>query len=280
MKAYGSVAPRAIPGDAGPVLDQDGTVLRQVHVQDPDHGARVSYGSARWPVHAHRETPVPAVERDPLLETRVLIVDDCVLHRDSLAAALGSAGVPVAGCASDPISTVNGIRDGAAGVVLLNIATRDSAALLRAALATDPAVRVVVLGVSTDDEAAIIACAEAGVAGYHTRTESFEDLVVLLKKVAAGESFCSPLVSAMLLRRLSTLASQQTTVPDGPVLTAREAQILDMLRLGLRNRDIADELCIAVHTVKNHVHSVLTKLGVSTRAEAVVRAHALRGIGD
>ncbi|WP_395309788.1 response regulator transcription factor [Mycobacterium sp. AMU20-3851] len=221
-------------------------------------------------MHGHREAAAPVVEREPFLNTEILIVDDCVLHRDSLAAALAASGVPVAGCAWDPVTVVTGIRDAGAGVVLLNIATRDSTALLRAALATDPAIRVVVLGVSHDDEAAIISCAEAGVAGYHTRTDSFEDLVVLLKKVAAGESFCPPLVSAVLLRRLSTLASQQqAAVPDGPALTAREAQILDMLRRGLSNRDIADELCIAVHTVKNHVHSVLTKLGVRTRAQAV-----------
>jgi len=114
------------------------------------------------------------------------------------------------------------------------------------------------------------------VAGYHTRTESLDDLLVLMRKVAAGKSFCSPRVSAILLRRLSALASQRPPAVKEPVLTTRESQILRMLELGLSNQDIAAQLCIAVHTVKNHVHSLLSKLGVSTRAEAAALSRTVR----
>ena len=91
---------------------------------------------------------------------------------------------------------------------------------------------------------------------------------------------CSPRVSAILLRRLSALASQRQPTEKELVLTAREAQILKMLELGLSNRDIADQLCIAVHTVKNHVHSLLTKLGVSTRAQAAALSRTIRYTAD
>jgi len=69
--------------------------------------------------------------------------------------------------------------------------------------------------VSEDDESKIVACAEAGVAGYHMRTESLDDLLVLMRKVAAGKAFCSPRVSAILLRRLSALASQRQPAANG-----------------------------------------------------------------
>jgi len=138
-----------------------------------------------------------------------------------------------------------------------------------------PHVRLVVLGVSEEDEAEIVSYAEAGVAGYHLRSESLEDLLVLIHKVAAGGSLCSPRVSAILLRRLSALASQGRPAAKELVLTSREIQILRMLEMGLTNRDIAEQLRIAVHTVKNHVHSLLTKLGVSTRAQAAARARAI-----
>ena len=73
------------------------------------------------------------------------------------------------------------------------------------------------------------------------------------------------------MRRLSSLATQRQPFSTELVLTMREAQILHMLEMGLSNRDIADQLYIAIHTVKNHVHNLLAKLGVSTRAEAAAR---------
>ena len=80
----------------------------------------------------------------------------------------------------------------------------------------------------------------------------------------------------MLLRRLSALATRRQTAAKELVLTAREAQILRMLEMGLSNRNIADHLGIAIHTVKNHVHSVFTRLGVSTRAGAAAFARTVR----
>jgi ATP/maltotriose-dependent transcriptional regulator MalT len=75
---------------------------------------------------------------------------------------------------------------------------------------------------------------------------------------------------------LSVLAAQRQPEAKELVLTAREIQILQLLEIGLSNRDIADRLFIALHTVKNHVHSLLSKLGVSTRAEAVACSRSFR----
>jgi DNA-binding NarL/FixJ family response regulator len=209
------------------------------------------------------------VERQGILgDIRVLIVDDSTLYREYLAGVIAARGVVNPSVAWDLPSLITAIENTKPRVILLNMATRDSAMLLRQALKLSPSVRVIVLDLSEDDESEIVACAEAGVAGYHLRTESLGDLLVLIRKVAAGESLCSPRVTAILLRRLSALASQRQPADKELVLTAREAQILKMLELGLSNRDIAEKLCIAVHTVKNHVHSLLTKLGVSTRAQA------------
>jgi DNA-binding NarL/FixJ family response regulator len=210
-------------------------------------------------------------------DTRVLIVDDSTLFREYLAGVIAARGVVNPSVAWDLPSLMTAIENTKPRVILLNVATRDSTMLLRQALKLSPSVRVIVLDLSEDDESEIVACAEAGVAGYHLRTESLGDLLVLVRKVAAGESLCSPRVSAILLRRLSALASQRQHPADKElVLTAREAQILKMLELGLSNRDIADQLCIAIHTVKNHVHSLLTKLGVSTRAQAAALSRTIR----
>lgn len=209
-------------------------------------------------------------------EPQLLIVDDSKLHRESLAAAFAANGPGTPRVAWDLPSLLTVLTEDPPNLVLINLDTRDSAMLVQVIFEVRPEIRVIVLGMSEDDEAGIVACAEAGVAGYHLRTESLDDLFALIRRVASGESLCSPRVSAMLLRRLSALAAHRESGGNDLVLTSREAQILRMLEMGLSNRDIADRLCIAVHTVKNHVHSVLTKLGVSTRAEAAARFRAMR----
>ncbi|SCX07028.1 DNA-binding response regulator, NarL/FixJ family, contains REC and HTH domains [Mycolicibacterium fluoranthenivorans] len=215
-----------------------------------------------------------------LRDVRILIVDDCTVFREYLAAVLAAHGAPPPVAAWDLASLVAAFEAKLPRIMLLNNATRDSAMLLRQAMKLNPNVRVVVLGLSEDDEPGIIQYAEAGVAGYHTRGETLEDLLVLIHKVAAGGSLFSPRISAILLHRLSTLASQRRPAAKGLVLTAREIQILRMLEMGLTNRDIAEQLRIAVHTVKNHVHSLLTKLGVRTRAQAAARARAVLLVVD
>jgi DNA-binding NarL/FixJ family response regulator len=72
------------------------------------------------------------------------------------------------------------------------------------------------------------------------------------------------------------LASQRQPEVKELVLTAREIQILRLLESGLSNQEVAQHLCIALPTVKNHVHSVLRKLGVSTRGEAAAYARSMR----
>jgi DNA-binding NarL/FixJ family response regulator len=211
----------------------------------------------------------------PLCGTRVLIVDDCALYRDYLVSVIMSQGAVTAGIAWDRPSLVEAFEAMRPGVVLLNMRSHDSVVLLRQALRLSPPAPVVVFGVSGDDEAEIVGCAEAGVSGYHLRSETLDDLITVIQKVADGEFLCSPGISAILLHRISALAAQQKQPDKELLLTAREIQILRMLEAGLANQVIAEELCIAVHTVKNHVHSLLTKLGVTSRAQAAALARTI-----
>lgn len=210
------------------------------------------------------------------VETSVLIIDDCALYREALATNLRMNGIVDVLVAWDLPSLIGVLEGAVPSAILLNIDTRNLHLILRAATSLNPSTPVIAVAASEDNEDGVIACAEAGVAGYHLRTESFADLLVLISEVTAGKVSCPPQFSAMLLRRLSVIASHRQPTPKDPVLTARETQILGMLELGRSNQDIAAQLSIAVHTVKNHVHSLLTKLGVGTRAEAAALAHALR----
>lgn len=210
-----------------------------------------------------------------LCGTKILIIDDCTLYRDYVATVVVSHGANAPGIAWDRASLIASVDAVQPSVVLVNMRTRDSAMLLRQAQQLCPSARLMVIGVSGDDESEIVGCAEAGVAGYHLLTETLDDLVIAIHKVASGEFLCTPGISAILLHRISALAAQRQPANKGLILTAREIQILRMLEAGLANRDIAEQLCIAVHTVKNHVHSLLTKLGVTSRAQAAAVARTI-----
>ncbi len=139
----------------------------------------------------------------------LLVVDDSVMYREGLAAILaGEWGASAVRTAADLASMTMAIDRQAPKVILLNLASADSRALLVAAREASPASRVVVIGVREDDVDEIIACADLGVAGYHLRSEPVERLLKLIVAVDAGESLCSPRVTAIIMARLSTLAAR------------------------------------------------------------------------
>lgn len=199
---------------------------------------------------------------------RVVIVDDARLNRECLAAQLAGNGITTA-TAWDLSSLVAEVDQVVPDAILLNIDTPDSATLLQLALDLDRRVRVIVYGLSTDRESEIVSCAEAGVAGLHLRTESFDHLLSLTTSSADGRAQCSAEVSSILIRRVYAFAAQANPDTTTDVLTRREIEILELIEQGLTNQQIASRLSLTLHTVKNHVHNLLSKLGVSSRAEAV-----------
>lgn len=212
------------------------------------------------------ETPAPV---------RIVLIDDDRLARECLTAQLSTHGFDVTEAWDTP-SLLMAVGADTPSVVLLNVNTRDSATLLQVGLDTAPGVQVSVFGLREDDDATIVNCADGGATGLHLRSESFADLLTVLHAAARGESSCSPAISAILVRRVYALAANPDPDTALPVLTAREEQILKLIEDGLSNQEIASRLTVALHTVKNHVHSLLTKLGVSSRAEAVAVARAQR----
>ena len=206
---------------------------------------------------------------------RVLVIDDGRLSRECLAAKLESNGV-VTDSAWNLSSLFAAVDAATPDVILLNITTTDSTTLLQISLDIDPNAMVVVYGLCTDRESEIVTCAEAGVAGLHLRSESFDHLLTLIANARAGRAQCSAEVSTILLKRVYSLAEKPNMDTKADLLTAREIEILDLIDQGLTNQQIASRLSVALHTVKNHVHNMLTKLGVATRAEAVSVLRAAR----
>ncbi|HEY0806001.1 MAG TPA: response regulator transcription factor [Pseudonocardiaceae bacterium] len=116
-----------------------------------------------------------------------------------------------------------------------------------------------------DDEPALVAAIEAGVSGYLLKQVRGQDLVTAVREVAAGRSLLDPVTTARVLDRM-----RRDNEPDQlDALTERERHVLELIGEGLSNREIAQRLFLAEKTVKNYVTSVLAKLGMQRRAQAI-----------
>jgi len=190
---------------------------------------------------------------------------------------IGQAAAEVS-CAWDLDSLCDELGQRRPDAILLNMSCHDADVLLRRCTDTCDASKVIAWGIREVDETTIVRCVEAGVDGYHLRCQTLDELITTTRTVLDGESACPPVVSAVLLRRVSQLAVQRAT-PSDVLLTVREEEVIDMLGMGLSNREIAGRMFITEHTVKNHVHNLLTKLGARSRAEAVAiyREYVPRG---
>lgn len=208
---------------------------------------------------------------------QVVICDDAALHRECLALALNSHGIETE-CAGDLPSLFVLLDHCAPNVILLDISMPDSGTLLQVGIDLGPGVRVIVTGLSEERESDIVSCAEAGADGLHLRTETLDELLTLIVNPGREEALCSEKVSAILLRRVYSMVGQRNPNPESkePALTDRETQIMRLLEEGLSNQQIASRLHVTVHTVKNHARSLFSKLGVSSRAEAVATYRAMR----
>jgi DNA-binding NarL/FixJ family response regulator len=113
----------------------------------------------------------------------------------------------------------------------------------------------------------VLGWAEAGVDGLIEQSASLESLMSAIVRVAAGESVCSPSMTATLLRRVSDAARRHPEQLALAELTTREREIVRLLARGLSNKEIATDLRIGLSTVKNHVHNILEKLQLRRRSE-------------
>jgi len=209
----------------------------------------------------------------------ILIVDDHPLTRDALASLLEQNGFEVAGQAADGESAVRQAGDLGPDLILLDLSMPgmnglDALPQLRAAA---PAAEVVVLTASGTEENLLDAI-RGGAAGYLLKSEPPERIVEFLQGVARGEAALSGSVARRLLETVRETGGRETGVPDSIAaeLTAREVETLLLLDDRLETDEIAKRLFISEHTVRSHVKSILRKLGVSSRREAVEKLAAAR----
>jgi two-component system, NarL family, nitrate/nitrite response regulator NarL len=210
-----------------------------------------------------RKTPAHANGKISLL-----VVADVRLHREGLSSTLDRRqNLTVVGRAADRDAALKLLGWTCPDVVVLEMATRDSLEIVRAIGHEAPSVKIVAFAVEELDSE-ILACADAGVAGWVPRAGSVDDLVAAIESADREELLCSPRMAAKLFRRLASFSRVVPKPQRNSPLTRREREIFALIERGLSNKEIARHLNIEVATVKNHVHSILGKLQVTTRGEA------------
>jgi DNA-binding NarL/FixJ family response regulator len=209
----------------------------------------------------------------------VLIVDDHPLTRDALAALLGQHGFDVVGQASEGAEAVERAAELSPDLVVLDLSMpgADGLAALPRIREAAPTCEVVVLTASGTEEN-LLAAIRGGAAGYLLKSEPPERIVAFLRGVAGGEAALSGTVARRLLERVRDGGRLGGGIPDSIAarLSAREVEVLLLLDEHLGTDEIATRLFISEHTVRSHVKSMLRKLGVSSRREALEQLELAR----
>jgi DNA-binding NarL/FixJ family response regulator len=210
---------------------------------------------------------------------RTLVVDDHPLTRSALVDLLEQHAFPVVGEAEDGPAAVERAREAQPDLVLLDLTMPGGGGLeaLPQVRAAAPECEVVILTASGTEEN-LLAAIRAGAAGYLLKTEPPERIAEFLEGVANGEAALSGEIARRLLDRVREGGRLDSGVPDSIAaeLSAREVEVLLLLDEHLGTDEIAHRLYISEHTVRSHVKSLLRKLGVSSRREALEALAAAR----
>ncbi len=204
--------------------------------------------------------------------TSVFLLAENRLLRDALARILGKkADIEVVGASAYSATILNTISSVSPDIILFDpVDARSSLGLLGTLREMKPGVSVIMIGMGLDSELFLLALRE-GIAGYMLVDATSAEIVAAVRSVAKGGAVCPPELCQILFRYV---AGQRASFPSFAVkrdlgLTRREQQLVAMVGRGCTNKEIASELGLAEQTVKNHIHRVLRKVGVSDRLQAV-----------
>ncbi len=213
--------------------------------------------------------------------TRVLIVDDHVLFRVGIAQILSrEEDIEVVGEAEDSRTAMEAALETSPNVILMDLSLPSPGGIettqrIKREL---PSVLIIVLAVQ-EDEDALFDAIKAGAAAFILKDISPDDLINVIRRVSRGEYlindtvFAQPSVASRVLKEFRELAVYgQEAQPIFAPLSPREVQILDNIAQGMTNKQVAYTLTISEQTVKNHMSSILRKLSVNDRTQAVVYA--------
>lgn len=207
---------------------------------------------------------------------RVLVVDDHILFRKGLIGLLSARkDIEIVGECNDGAEAVERARELLPDIVLMDIRMPglNGIEATRRITREMPHAKVVMLTVSEEDED-LFEAIKSGARGYLLKNMEPEELYPLVRAVAAGGAALSPRMASKILEEFNRApVREQEGLPQEEVLTEREKEILQLLKEGLGNKEIAHRLSISESTVRNHIHNVLYKLHLDNRIQLAIYAY-------
>jgi DNA-binding NarL/FixJ family response regulator len=235
-----------------------------------------SVASARWDPASYGKRG-GVVERDRLGQPgriRVLIVDDYDLFRTGLVSLLSDqTGIEVVGQASGGRAGVRLAGELKPDVVLMDLRLQDihGSEATRMIVDQRPSTRVIALTVLSADRD-VVGAVNAGACGFLAKDAPIEDVATAVRAAADGSAWLSPRAAEVVLGRMREASERDKEALPTAKLTPRERDVLRLIARGMENAEIANALNISPRTAKNHVSSILGKLGFPSRIQAAVFA--------
>jgi DNA-binding NarL/FixJ family response regulator len=200
--------------------------------------------------------------------TTVAIIDDNRLVREALTAMLGT--FPDLRVVASAVADAAFLATTNPDVLLLDAGLHDDDSLrVAAALKKEtPGVKIIVMDLLPVNED-IAEFVNAGVSGFVLKDATFDEFVGTIRAVAAGEKILPPRMTETLFSQIAKAADERgrPQVLDDVRMTRREREVIELIGEGLSNKEIAQRLNIATHTVKSHVRNVMEKLALHTRLQ-------------
>jgi DNA-binding NarL/FixJ family response regulator len=203
---------------------------------------------------------------------RVLIVSELQLIGKAIASILAEEkDIEVSGCVASSADALALAPQSDVALISPRLPDHGALRLTRTLSERFPALKILALGL-VESRAWVLEYVEAGADGYIARDDTLEDLLQRIRAAHQDQAMVSPEIAAALMDRVTRYAQLFDEVESGlheeANLTPRERETLELIGQGLTNQEIAERMVIEVGTVKNHVHSILGKLGVSSRDDA------------
>lgn len=207
----------------------------------------------------------------------LVLVEDNRLLREGIAAMLTEQpDLAVVATAPGGDGVLRLVRDVKPQLLLLDAALgeQDSLRLLEAVKELSPEIRVIVMDLLPAPQE-IVEFVAAGCSGFILKDATVDDFVATIRSVARGVPVLPPTLTGTLFSHVAQHAVRREpeAVREAVSMTRREQEVIALIGEGLSNKEIAERLHIAVHTVKSHVHNVLEKLALHSRLQVAAHAH-------